>query len=121
MTSASAASPSVASRTSRVEGEAVVSFGVEDDVELPVDSTVAVRWRNLIGQRYLSVVPGTAAEPLEGGDEVDRAEDVVDLGRVVNQLSPLAQAIGPDQVNRILASPAETGRATGGERVIATG
>lgn len=85
-----------------VEGDAVVSFGVEDDVELPVDSTVAVRWRNLIGQRYLSVVPGTAAERLEDGDEVDRAEDVVDLGRVVNQLSPLAQAIGPEQVNRIM-------------------
>jgi phospholipid/cholesterol/gamma-HCH transport system substrate-binding protein len=87
-----------------VGGEAEVDFTVDDDVDVPADSTIAVRWRNLIGQRYLALRPGTAREPLGDGDQVDRAEDVVDLGRIVNQLSPLAQAVGPDQVNRIMES-----------------
>ena len=32
------------------------------------------------------------------------AEDVVDLGQLVNQLAPLAQAVSPDQINRILTT-----------------
>ena len=91
-------------RVEVVDGGAVVDFTVDDDVEVPADSTIAVRWRNLIGQRYLGLRPGDAGDRLADGDEVDRADDVVDLGRIVNQLSPLAQAVGPDQVNRIMES-----------------
>lgn len=87
-----------------VDGTARVRFVVESDVEVPLDSTVAVRWRNLIGQRFLSIEPGSASTMLGDGDTVAESDDVVDLGRVVNQLSPLAQAVGPDQVNRILTA-----------------
>lgn len=91
-------------RVAVVDGDAVVDFTVDETVDIPDDSTVAVRWRNLIGQRYLALRPGDARDRLADGDEVDRAEDVVDLGRIVNQLSPLAQAVGPEQVNRIMES-----------------
>ena len=87
-----------------VDGTAVVRFVVSTDVEVPSDSTVAVRWRNLIGQRFLSIEPGAATTMLGGGDTVAESDDVIDLGRVVNQLSPLAQAVGPEQVNRILTA-----------------
>jgi phospholipid/cholesterol/gamma-HCH transport system substrate-binding protein len=86
----------------------VTGISVEDGdavVRLEVDDTaVAVRWRNLIGQRYLSLRPGDAHELLGGGDDITETDDVVDLGRIVNQLSPLAQAVGPEQVNRILTA-----------------
>lgn len=91
-------------RVEVVDGDAVVDFTVDDDVVVPADSIIAVRWRNLIGQRYLSLRPGDDDAPLADGDEIERADDVVDLGRIVNQLSPLAQAVGPDQVNRIMES-----------------
>jgi phospholipid/cholesterol/gamma-HCH transport system substrate-binding protein len=87
-----------------VDGTAVVRFVVGDDIEVPSDSTVAVRWRNLIGQRFLSVEPGSDTTMLGDGDTVSESDDVVDLGRVVNQLSPLAQSVGPEQVNRILTA-----------------
>lgn len=87
-----------------VDGTAVVRFVVRTDVEVPSDSTVAVRWRNLIGQRFLSIEPGAATTMLGDGDTVAESDDVIDLGQVVNQLSPLAQAVGPDQVNRILTA-----------------
>lgn len=85
-----------------VQGRAVVRFKVDEAVQLPTDSTVAVRWRNLLGQRYLWLEPGDANKMLGDGDEMTRAESVVDLGQLVNQLSPLARAVAPDQVNRIL-------------------
>lgn len=87
-----------------VDGTAVVRFVVDEDVDIPTDSSVAVRWRNLIGQRFLSIEPGSDGAMLTDGDTVVESDDVVDLGRVVNQLSPLAQAVGPEQVNRILTT-----------------
>lgn len=89
-----------------VDGQAHVRFEVDDEVRLPVDSTVAVRWRNLIGQRFLGLDPGTAEEllPRDGSATMDDAKDVVDLGQLVNQLAPLAQAVSPDEVNEILTT-----------------
>ena len=72
-------------------GRAVVDFEVDEDVAVPTDTTVEVRWRNLIGQRYLSIVPGTAPTLLGDGDTVENAANVVDLGQLVNQLAPLAR------------------------------
>src|SRR3546814_2970367 len=69
-----------------VDGRARVRFEVDEEVRLPTDTTVAVRWRNLVGQRFLGLEPGTADALLADGDEVDRAADVVDLGQLVNQL-----------------------------------
>lgn len=88
-------------------GKAVVTFTVDDDVALPVDTAVAVRWRNLIGQRYLSLRPGQSAELLGDGDEVTAAADAVDLSALVDQLVPLASAVSPDDLNRILTTVLE--------------
>ncbi len=89
-----------------VEGRAHVRFEVDDEVRLPTDSTVAVRWRNLIGQRFLGLEPGDARAllPQDGSGTVDDAKDVVDLGQLVNQLVPLAQAVSPERVNEILTT-----------------
>lgn len=85
-------------------GRAQVRFEVDDEVQLPSDTVVAVRWRNLIGQRYLGLEPGSAEDLLADGDTVGGAKDVVDLGQLVNQLVPLTRAVSPDQVNEILTT-----------------
>src|SRR5207237_5038992 len=35
------------------QGRAKVGFSVKDSVKVPIDSQAAIRWRNLIGQRYI--------------------------------------------------------------------
>lgn len=90
------------SRVAVDRGRAVVDFEIDEDVVVPDDSTVEVRWRNLIGQRYLSIVPGSSDRPLADGATVERTENVVDLGQLVNQLAPLARSVSPDQLNTIL-------------------
>lgn len=87
-----------------IDGRARVRFAVDESVSLPDDSTVTVRWRNLIGQRFLGLEPGSSEEMLEDGDTMANAENVVDLGRLVNQLVPLTRAVSPDQVNEILTT-----------------
>src|SRR3546814_18016418 len=88
-----------------VDGRARVRFEVDEEVRLPTDTTVAVRWRNLVGQRFLGLEPGTADAMLADGDEADRAADVVDLGQLVHQLVPLTRRVSPDPVTQILHSP----------------
>jgi phospholipid/cholesterol/gamma-HCH transport system substrate-binding protein len=87
-----------------VDGQAIVRFSVRSNLHLPADSRAVVRWRNLIGQRFLSLEPGVSTTMLKDGENIAATSDVVDLGRVVNQLAPLAQSIGPDQLNQILTT-----------------
>src|SRR5436190_8914731 len=64
------------------QGKANVSFSVKDSVKVPTDSEAAIRWRNLIGQRYVYVYPGTGSTVLRGGDRVTRTRSVVDVGEL---------------------------------------
>lgn len=90
-----------------VDGEAVIRFSVKEAVRVPVDSSVSVKWRNLIGQRYVYLHPGDSSEMLRDGQPVERTQGVVDLGRLVNSLGPLADAIEPEQLNAIFNALAE--------------
>ena len=57
-------------------------------------TTAAIRWRNLIGQRYVYLYPGElGGEALQDGDEIARRPtSVVDLGELFNKLGPDRQA-----------------------------
>jgi phospholipid/cholesterol/gamma-HCH transport system substrate-binding protein len=83
-------------------GKAEVRFAVDRSVRLADDSQVGVRWLNLIGQRELSITPGTAARRLHDGDRVRRANSVVDLGALINELGPLTESLDPAQVNQLV-------------------
>ena len=89
----------------RVEaGRAVVRFEVDEDVELPSDSSASVRWRNLLGQRFVYLYPGEAKTTLADGARIEDTRSVVDLGELFNRLGPIVEAIDPDQVNAFLDS-----------------
>ena len=83
-------------------GKARVSFQVRDGVDIPVDSSAAVRWRNLLGQRYLYIYPGDAEQDLQSGDHIEDTVAVVDLGELFNRLGPIVKAIDPADVNTFL-------------------
>src|SRR4051794_9821878 len=84
------------------QGKAKVQFTVKDSVKVPTDSSVAIRWRNLIGQRYLSVYAGNGSTVLKGGDTVAKTRSVVDVGELFNRLGPIVKAIDPKDVNTFL-------------------
>lgn len=91
-----------------VDGKARVRMSVDDGVRLPVDTTAAVRWRNLLGQRMIYLEPGTSGEKLRSGATITRTKSVVDLGDIVNSLGPLTRNLDPDQLNTVLTAFSKT-------------
>ncbi|MEQ1786627.1 MAG: MCE family protein, partial [Acidimicrobiales bacterium] len=87
------------------EGVAEVTFQIDDaHTDIPDDSTAAIRWRNLIGQRYVYLYPGDSPEALQDGAHIDIEDtaSVVDLGELFNKLGPIVGSIDPAQVNDFL-------------------
>ena len=85
-----------------VKGRARVTFRVKDGLKLPSDTAAAIRWRNLLGQRYLYLYPGTSSVALQHGTEIKETTSVVDLGELFNRLGPIVTAIDPAKVNEFL-------------------
>jgi phospholipid/cholesterol/gamma-HCH transport system substrate-binding protein len=85
-----------------VEGRARVTMRVKHQLKLPSDTEAAIRWRNLLGQRYLYLYPGTSSTALAHGGVIKKTTSVVDLGELLNRLGPIVAAIDPPKVNEFL-------------------
>jgi phospholipid/cholesterol/gamma-HCH transport system substrate-binding protein len=86
-------------------GRALVSFTVNNNVKLSRDSIVAMRWRNVLGQRFLYLYPGSSGgRYFRNGDRVPLAntENAGDLGQFLNHLGPILRAIDPEKANAFL-------------------
>ena len=85
-------------------GRAHVTFQVQNRYKVPKDSTASIRWRNLIGQRYLYLDPSAAraAETLKNGDTVAKTASVIDLGELFNRLGPIIASVDEAKVNDFL-------------------
>ncbi|MFF5258384.1 MCE family protein [Actinomadura viridis] len=83
-------------------GKAVVALEVDREVRVPDDSTAAIRWRNVMGQRVVYLEPGRSRTRLDDGARVPHTRSVVDLGAIVNSLGPLTRNLDPNQINKIL-------------------
>jgi phospholipid/cholesterol/gamma-HCH transport system substrate-binding protein len=87
------------------EGKAVVTFNVDEDQKLTSDSIIAIRWRNVIGLRFLYVYPGDGGgTALQDGDEIplSQTESAGDVGEFLNRLGPILKAIDPHKANEFL-------------------
>jgi phospholipid/cholesterol/gamma-HCH transport system substrate-binding protein len=87
-----------------ISGKAEVRMEIDKGVRLPADSTAAVRWRNLIGQRMIYLEPGRSTAMLAAGARIPHTRSVVDLGEIVNSLGPLTRSLDPAQINQVLTA-----------------
>jgi phospholipid/cholesterol/gamma-HCH transport system substrate-binding protein len=82
---------------------AKVTFSISTDVPLARTVVATIRYRNLIGQRYVSLDQGTGSldNPLPAGSTLDRdhTQPALDLTVLFNGFQPLFQALDPQQVN----------------------
>jgi len=84
--------------------QAKVSFTVADDVAMTTTTKVVVRYRNLIGQRYLAIVDdGPDGAPLKQDAliPVRMTEPALNLTQLFNGFKPLLSGLNPDDVNRL--------------------
>ena len=81
-----------------------VSFEVDSSVALTQSTQAQVRYRNLIGQRYIALNPGEgSASPLEDGDTIplSQTSPALDLTVLFQGFQPLFEAMSPDDVNQL--------------------
>ena len=94
-----------------------VTFTVEDDVPLTRGTQAHLRFRNLVGQRYIDLVPGPGSDAtLQPGATIPLAQTApaLDLTALFNGFRPLFQALTPDQVNQMAYELIQTFQGTGG-------
>ena len=86
------------------DGRAVVAFEVDDQIPVTTATRVGIRWRNVLGLRFIYLYPGEGGTPLEDGARIpiSRTETAGDIGELLNNLGPILQAIDPDKANAFL-------------------
>ncbi|MGV9710160.1 MCE family protein [Gordonia sp. NPDC003424] len=85
-------------------GRAKVTFDVQDGQQVFSNTKAAIRYQNLIGQRYLalSLVKGAPSTPLPGGSTLtEPSEDSFDVTKLLAGFQPVFETLQPEQVNAL--------------------
>jgi phospholipid/cholesterol/gamma-HCH transport system substrate-binding protein len=86
------------------KSEAKVGFEVLRSSPLTQGTDAVIRYRNLIGQRFVALTQGTgSAAPLRSGMTipVSRTQPALDLDTLFNGFKPLFAALDPNDVNEL--------------------
>jgi phospholipid/cholesterol/gamma-HCH transport system substrate-binding protein len=86
------------------DGKAVVTFSVDQEVPLTNTSRVGIRWRNVIGLRFLYLMPSEGGDVLADGDVIPDSltDEAGDIGEFLNRLGPILRAIDPEKANAFI-------------------
>jgi phospholipid/cholesterol/gamma-HCH transport system substrate-binding protein len=92
----------------RLQGKySEVSFSVDTNQHLTTNSAAAIYFENLLGQRFLGILPGKpGGEPLKPGGVIPmtRTTPALNLTAVFDGFQPLFSALAPNQVNELAGS-----------------
>lgn len=83
---------------------ALVTFSVDEDTAVNGGTNASIRYRNLVGQRYISLtqeVGDTQRLPAGTTIPVSRTRPALDLTVLFNGFKPLFQALSPEDVNKL--------------------
>ncbi|MFZ2174245.1 MAG: MCE family protein [Rhodococcus sp. (in: high G+C Gram-positive bacteria)] len=86
----------------RDDNTAVVNFALDSSVTITEGTKAAVRYENLIGDRYMALEDSAGSiAPVATGYTipVDRTSPALDLDALLGGFRPLFRALDPDQVN----------------------
>ena len=98
------------------DGHALVKFRLEKSVRLTTAATARIRYKNLLGQRYVSVTLSSEGTQLRRGDTIPlgQTQPALDLTALFNGFKPLFQALTPADVNKLAAEVVATLQGEGG-------
>ncbi|WP_280212666.1 MlaD family protein [Nocardia cyriacigeorgica] len=84
--------------------KARLEFRIQDRQRLTTTTKALVRYQNLIGQRYIALIPGEGdGTVLEPGSHIplERTEPSFDVSALLSGFEPLFSVLQPDQVNSL--------------------
>jgi phospholipid/cholesterol/gamma-HCH transport system substrate-binding protein len=94
----------VENMTLQKDGTVTVDFAIDRGLALTEGTKAAVRYENLIGDRYLSLEEGPGSvRPLQPGETIPlaRTSPALDVDALIGGFRPLFRALDPDQVNAL--------------------
>ncbi|MDQ1617295.1 MAG: phospholipid/cholesterol/gamma-HCH transport system substrate-binding protein [Actinomycetota bacterium] len=97
---------------------AEVAFSVDDSRPLAVSTQAQIRYRNLVGQRYLELSEGAGSSaPLPAGGVLPlrQTQEALDLTVLFNGFKPLFAALNPHDVNAFAFEIVKTLQGEGGD------
>ncbi|HNM86141.1 MAG TPA: MCE family protein [Mycobacterium sp.] len=86
------------------DGTVTVGFSADESVVLTEGTRAVIRYDDLIGGRYLSLMEGAGGtKKLNPGDTIPMAQtqSALDLDALIGGFRPLFQALNPDEVNQL--------------------
>jgi phospholipid/cholesterol/gamma-HCH transport system substrate-binding protein len=86
------------------EDKALVTFTVDSDSQVTAGTNAAIRYRNLVGQRYIALTQGVGSPSIlrEGSTiPLARTQAALDLTVLFNGFKPLFEALSPEDVNKL--------------------
>jgi phospholipid/cholesterol/gamma-HCH transport system substrate-binding protein len=95
----------------------LVTFDADRDIVLTTGTKAAVRYLNLVGDRYLELIDGPGStRVMPGGAQipVDRTEPALDLDLLLGGLKPVLQGLNPQDVNALTSSLVQILQGQGG-------
>jgi phospholipid/cholesterol/gamma-HCH transport system substrate-binding protein len=84
--------------------KALVTFSVESDSQVTAATNAAIRYRNLVGQRYVALTQGVGSPSiLRDGSTIPlaRTKAALDLTVLFNGFKPLFEALSPEDINKL--------------------
>jgi phospholipid/cholesterol/gamma-HCH transport system substrate-binding protein len=86
--------------------QAQVRFSVSAGRKLPAGVTAQIKFRNIVGQRYVALGQGAGGNPNAvlppgGNIPIERTKPALDLTELFNGFKPLFQALNPTDVNKL--------------------
>lgn len=103
--------------SSKVEDHhAVVTFALESDVRITTAATARVRYKNLLGQRYVALTLSSEGNELAHGATIPlgQTQPALDLTVLFNGFKPLFKALSPADVNKLATEIVATLQGEGG-------
>jgi phospholipid/cholesterol/gamma-HCH transport system substrate-binding protein len=95
-----------------------VTFGVDSDVPLTANTNATIKFRNLVGQRYIALTQGAdGAKTVLRPDSTipeSRTKEALDLNVLLNGFKPVFQALSPDDTNKLAFEIVQTLQGEGG-------
>jgi phospholipid/cholesterol/gamma-HCH transport system substrate-binding protein len=101
----------------RPDKKVVVKFDADRNIVLTEGTRAAVRYLNLVGDRYLELVDGPGSiERLPAGGQipVDRTAPALDLDQLLGGLKPVVQGLNAHDVNALTSALVEVFQGQGG-------
>jgi phospholipid/cholesterol/gamma-HCH transport system substrate-binding protein len=95
----------------------IVNFNTDRDVVLTTGTKAAVRYLNLVGDRYLELIDGPGStKVLTAGAQIpaDRTAPALDLDLLLGGLKPVIRGLNPEDVNALSASLIQVFQGQGG-------